>query len=127
MDASSSPRIAPQQSTRKERRSCGDSFLKGFRRLTGLAVDGMPGCGVEYEFRVGSDDQQVPRRRVDGTDREAPIDRVLRWPGLIAVDRLEGGMCLTSIDGIERANLYGSGREKSHTDVCSVAAIALSR
>jgi hypothetical protein len=36
-------------------------------------------------------------------------------------------MHLASIDDIERANLYGSGREKIHTDVCSVAAIALSR
>jgi PKD repeat protein len=94
---------------------------------TDLATDNLPGYGAEYVYWVSRENQEVRRCRIDGTDEEAVIHRAPWFPRLIAVDRLEGKMYITSPDGIERTNLNGGGRQVIFPYIGTPVAIALSR
>jgi PKD repeat protein len=102
-------------------------FQTGLCGTTGLAVDSVPGYGAEHVYWVSREDQQVLRCRVDGTGKEVVMNRAMWFPHRIAVDRLEGKLYLTSVDGIERANLNGTGRQVIYDFISSVGAIALSK
>jgi PKD repeat protein len=92
-----------------------------------LATDNLPGYGAEYVYWVSREDQEVRRCRIDGIGEEVVIRRAPWFPRLIAVDRLEGKMYITSPDGIERTNLNGTGRQVIFPYIGTPAAIALSR
>ncbi len=79
--------------------------------VLGLAIDAIPGYPAEHVYWTDQVLGSIDRCRIDGTAKQLVVDQPMRWPELVAVDRLEGKLYWTDRFGLHRANLNGSGRE----------------